>query len=180
MVVKKIKKNKAPFLWMFVLLGFTPLMFAQEEAALISFKMKDQFNNEYIDQNFRDKIVVVIGSDKDGSKYNNIWGQAIEDSLKNKNGYQDIAYLPVADLRGVPFFLKGFVKGKFPKEPERWVLTDWKGKFPKTYQFEAKASNILIFDRDGKLVYQTYGHELETEKLSEILNVIVPLMPSGS
>jgi predicted transcriptional regulator len=142
--------------------------------------MKDQFNNEYTEQNFRGKIVVVIGSDKDGSKYNPIWGQAIEDSLKNENGYEGVAYLPVADLRGVPFFLKGMVRGKFPKAPERWVLMDWKGKFPKAYEFEEKASNILIFDREGKLVFKTHVYDLEKEKLSEILNTLQSLMQAGS
>jgi hypothetical protein len=46
--------------------------------------MKDQFNREYTQKDFIGSIIVVIGSDKDGSTYNGFWGQAIHDSLKDE------------------------------------------------------------------------------------------------
>ncbi|MFQ5499032.1 MAG: hypothetical protein ACE5FH_05120 [Candidatus Zixiibacteriota bacterium] len=63
-----------------------------------------------------------------------------------------------ADTRGVPFFLKGMVRGKFPKEEESYILLDWKGKLAKAYDFEEKKCNILVFDVGGSLPVQDFGY----------------------
>lgn len=161
-------KSVVVFLWVFFL--FFSASFARaQETTLTSFKMKDQFNREYTENYFIGSIIVLIRSDKDGSKYNGLWSRAIRDSLKDEEGFDQIKFVAVADLRGVPFFLKGLVKGKFPKEKEKWALMDWKGHFAKTYQFEKKASNIVILDRNGALVHKTFGRELDQEKLQVIL-----------
>lgn len=164
------------------MLLFPPLIlfvFAQE-SALIPFEIKDQFGYLHTEKDFIGHIVILIGSDKGGSQYNRFWGQAIHDSLANEDGFEHLKFLAVADLRGVPFFLKGMVKGKFSKDEERWVLMDWKGKFARSYQFEAEASNIIIFERDGKLVYKAAVHNPEQETLGEILTVLRELLREDS
>lgn len=163
--------------WLLILLFpfLTLFVFAQENI-LIPFELKDQFDHPHADKEFSSHIVILIGSDKGGSQYNRFWGKAIHDSLKQENGFKHIKFLAVADLRGVPFFLKGFVKGKFSKDGENWVLMDWKGTFATSYQFEADASNIIIFKRDGKLVYKTAVHDLEQETLGELLTILRQLM----
>ena len=60
------------------------------------------------------------------------------------------------------------IKGKFPQEPGQWTLMDWKGLFAKTYAFEPKASNILVFGPGGSLLVQTHGREVEDDKVAEI------------
>ncbi len=140
-----------------------------EESDLISFKLKDQFDRVYSDNDFENKILIVVGSDKTGSQYNREWIDAILDSLKKGDGLQDVRFLGVADLRGVPFFLKGYVKGKFPDQKSRWVLMDWDGKFAKHYQFKADVCNIAIINRKDRLIYQTSGTQLDFNKLNEIL-----------
>lgn len=60
-------------------------------------------------------------------------------------------------MRGVPLFLKGYVRKKFPRDQEKWVLMDWKGRFAKAYAWTPQESNILIFDRGGALVHRTHG-----------------------
>lgn len=168
-------KSVANSLIFFFLLFLSPFALSQD-STLISFKMKDQFDNVYTDEEFRDSIVIIIGCDKDGSKYNSIWSKAIYDSLKNEKEFNQIKFLGVADLRGVPFFLKDFAKGKFPKEKEKWVLLDWKGHFAKAYQFDSKMSNIAIFDRNGILVYKTSEQALDHQKLGVILEKLKTLM----
>jgi hypothetical protein len=117
-----------------------------------------------------------VGRDREGSKYNSVWGKAIHDSLNQKNFTSQVDFLPIADLRGVPFFLKGFVKGKFPKNSARWILLDWKGQFAETYHFKQERSNILIFDQDGKLVYQTAVSELDRAELKKFLDHLYHLL----
>lgn len=157
-----------------VLLGFLPL-FSQTSTdssatELIEFEMKDQFNREYTHESWADSIIVVFGSDRDGSDFNRIWGEAIQDSLKNEPGFEQVRYVAVADLRGVPFFLKGLVKGFFPKENRKmWILLDWKGQFAEAYHFVKGKSNILIFNRQQQLMRHFAVTEMNPKQLPEIL-----------
>jgi len=155
---------------------FLPVFTLAQNGTLISFKSEDQFGRVYTEKDFLQNIVVIVGSDKEGSKYNGLWGKAIGDSLKRASNYQQIKFLRVADLRGVPFFVKGLVKGKFPKEKERWVLLDWKGQFAKAYDFAPESSNIVIINRLGSVVHKTHAKELEQHKLADICNELRRLM----
>lgn len=147
---------------------------------MIPFELKDQFDHSHTEKEFTGHIVILIGSDRGGSQYNPLWGKAIHDSLANEDGFKRLKFLAAADLRGVPFFLKGFVKGKFSKDEKKWVLMDWKGAFAVSYQFEAGASNIIIFKRDGRLVHKTAVHNLEQETLGELLTILKQLMREES
>jgi hypothetical protein len=100
-----------------------------------------------------------------------------------------VTVLNVADVRGVPFFLKGMVRGKFPKEPGKWMLLDWKGKFAKAYHCVKDSCNILLFDDDGNLVREFVVAELNEAAMSPVLaglNELVgpadvePLSPSDT
>jgi hypothetical protein len=169
-----------PFLFLFFFAIFPAIFFAPGvmyslDSTLIPFTLKDQFERVYNREDFLGKILLVVGSDKEGSSFNRLWGKAIHDSLKKYQLNQEVQFLPVADVRGVPFFLKGFVRGKFPREKKSWVLLDWKGLFAKAYEFIPGATNILLIRRDGKVAYQVHGHEPENEKTSRLLEVLFQL-----
>jgi len=140
---------------------------AQEAVELIPFEIKDQFDRAYRDADLREKVTVVLGSDKKGSRYNDRWVRAIE-ALIDSNDHRKVVVIEIADLRGVPFFLRGFVKKKFPKEEENRVLLDWKGRFAKSYGFVADTCNILLFDQRGELVHQMSVTDEEPGKLAEM------------
>jgi len=177
--VNKTQKICTAFLLILLFSLLTIFSFARE-SALIAFELKDQFDRPHTEKEFSGYIVILIGSDRGGSEYNPQWGKSIHDSLANEDGFERLKILAVADLRGVPFFLKGYVKGKFSKDEKRWVLMDWKGAFAASYQFEAGASNIIIFKRDGKLVHKTAVHGLEQETLGELLTILKQLMREES
>ena len=80
--------------------------------------------------------------------------------------------MPVADLRGVPFFLKGFVRGKFPKERDQWVLLDWKGAFFTTYDLQSGVCNILLFSPAGHILQKYTVTEMDLGILNDILEII--------
>lgn len=147
-----------------------------QQARLIEFEMKDQFDSLHSHEPLLNRVVILIGSDKEGSVFNNQWGKALHDSLQTHPDFEWIRFLPVADLRGVPFFLKGFVKRHFSKNKALWVLLDWGGKFATTYRFSAHMTNILIFDRNGELIYQTAVRELHPETLATMLQIIRKLL----
>lgn len=129
------------------------------EQGLIAFKIEDQFGRKYGQKDFLGAVSLWIGSDKDGSAFNDQWGEALYRALKDEADAGRVRFVGVADLRGVPFFLKGFVRGKFPKDTERRILMDWDGAFAKGYAFAEKHSNILVFSPAGALVHRTVGQE---------------------
>ena len=75
----------------------------------------------------------------------------------------------------MPFFVKGSVKKKFPREPENWVLLDWKGTFAKAYELKEDVCNILLLDRDGRIVRRTEQTDVDPEVVSELSRTIEQL-----
>ena len=150
------------------------------EQSLIEFSLKDQFNNRHTQQQALGKVVLIIGSDGEGSEFNDAWGTAINQAVTDHPNYPQLHQLPYADLRGVPFFAKGYVRGMMPEEPESWVLMDWKGSFAKAYEFQSEATNILIFGTDGALKIHLFGQELESEKLARLVQELTLQLDSLS
>lgn len=153
-----------------LLIIFSPL--AAQESTLIEFKLKDQFDREYSSESWQGNILIVIGSDREGSQYNERWGEAIHKALADSPGFSHVQFVGVADLRGVPFFLKGFVKGKFPEDRSKWLLMDWKGIFAQSYQFKDDVSNIVIFAPGGERLLQKTVTELDPDILDEIVQTV--------
>ena len=143
----------------------------------LSFEMKDQFDRVHTDADYRGSLVVLIGSDKNGARFNVDWTKAIAAELNRGAGIELVRFIGLADLRGVPFFLKGMVKGKFPQEPDHWALMDWKGRIAKTYEFQPEASNILVFDQAGTLVFKTHGREVDDEEVERVVVHIRGALP---
>ena len=154
-----------------LLTGLLRAVPAQQER-LIPFKIEDQFKREYSHEDFLGTDTVVIGSDSEGSRYSGPWKKALREALETDGKTESVQIFEVADVRGVPFFLKGMVRGKFPREKENRVLLDWKGVFAETYGFEAEACTIVIFDRTGIKVYQSGVADVEPHKLDVLLGTL--------
>ncbi len=142
------------------------------ETALIDFEIEDQFKVKHDRTGFLGKPFYLLGSDREGKVYNREWGPAIRDGMKARGIDEQIEELGLADLRGVPFFLKGFVRGKFPKEDVGPILMDWKGRFPKAYDFMPGDCNILVFGARGELLLRHHGKEPDAAGLVRVLDAI--------
>lgn len=149
-----------------------PIMGISQESKLFAFELRDQFKLEYSENSWPDSVLIFLGSNKAGNVYNHIWAKAIEDSTSVIFPESAIKQIGVANLRGLPFFMKGFIRGKFPKDKNVRILMDWSGKFSKKYHFVSGQCNILVFDRKKNLVYQSVVTDLEDAKLNGILSVL--------
>jgi len=145
---------------------------AAQPSELVQFEMKDQFDTVHSHGDYAGRILIVIGSDRRGSEFHDDWEVALRDSLNAGGSVANVAFLSVAEVRGVPFFLKGSVKGKFSRDPDEWILVDWKGFFAETYGFEPDATNMLLFAANGTLVSHTRGRELDWSKVSAIVATV--------
>jgi hypothetical protein len=143
-----------------------------QDSTLISFQIEDQFGVAHTEKEFLGQVVLVIGSNRGGSKYSRQWGPALRAGMDSLGFGDEVLSLPVANVSSVPGFMKGMVRKKFPKEKEKWALVDWKGLFAKSYGFQKGACNLLVFDREGRHAYQTHVRELEENRLRAILTRI--------
>jgi hypothetical protein len=134
--------------------------------------MEDQFRRVHTDQEFLGKTIILVGSDGGGSEYNKKWAIAIDNKLKNEEVKYEVNWLPVADVSAAPFFMKGYVRNRFPKDKKKWALCDWEGAFDEAYGFRGGLSNILVFHSSGKLLYQCAGDDVDSEILDRIVAVV--------
>lgn len=152
-----------------LLLGFTGF---SRDSTLIQFQLKDQFNHLWTHNDFWGTTTIIVGSDRHGGEYNELWSFAIYDSLF-KNGLADsVKFLAVADTRGVPSLFRKLVRGHFPKEAHRWILLDWHGDFAQSYQFVPGECNLILIDKKGKFVSHLSGKELDKQKLKFFIQQI--------
>lgn len=149
---------------------------AENAPTLLDFELEDQFGEVYRRDDYAGRVICLIGSGSEGSRFNGSWSEAIQRPLEREGLLDRVVFLPHADLGSVPRLLRGFIKGKFPKERERWVMMDWKGSFDKAYGFAPKSSNILVFDAEGRLVHHAHGREVDPDVVDGILAALRPLL----
>lgn len=111
------------------------------------FSLKDQHDKAFNLRQLEGEVVILIASDKDGRAQNDLWGRKIRERYNNK-----ILILGIADLRMVPFFLKGRIKEDFKKDAIS-ILLDWNGDVFDTYGLTKKVSNIILIDKKGYVRY---------------------------
>jgi hypothetical protein len=147
-----------------------------QDQDLLDFELEDQFRKTHRGSDFRGSIVLLIGSDKKGVQFNQAWGEAIQKRLGDHPRFQEISHLAHANLRGVPFFLKKMIRGKFPQNPEHWVLMDWKGTLAADYGFVPEESNVLVFAPEGVLVHHASGQEPDDKAIAEVVAALRKLL----
>lgn len=64
---------------------------------------------------------------------------------------RDVRVLPIADLKGAPFFIKGRIKGSMPKDTTVRVLLDWDGKLARVVRADRGDLVAAVYGSDGKL-----------------------------
>ncbi len=166
---------RAVFSLMILLAGLSATISSAQADKLIEFRLSDQFDNEYVRQDFDNSVLVLVGGNRGGSLYSNDWGIAIKKKLLADGVKFPYTVAGVADLRGVPDMFKQYVKSRFPEEKDRWILMDWEGLFAVKYGFVEDVANILIFTSEGDLVYRQTAREVTTAGLNKIVSFVESL-----
>jgi predicted transcriptional regulator len=114
--------------------------------------LQDQYDRTISLRGFEGRVVVLIASDKKGKAQNPPWDKAIREK------YGDIVVLlGVADVRSVPFFLKGKIRNDFKKEYAASVLMDWEGEIFTAFGLAEKVANVVVIDRSGTIRFLQTG-----------------------
>ncbi len=145
-------------------------------SVLIDFELNDQFEKIHRDDDWRGDVVLLIGSDQKGSQFDAVWERAIRDSITGLEDMESLRIVHVADVRGVPFFLKGVVRRKFPGGNASPIILDWQGRFATAYGFAKDKANILVFDRQARLQHQMAVEGINSQRLDETVNLLVTVL----
>jgi len=171
-----VLRNGAGELGTFLLLAgagtFVPATAEVEPAPLIEFRIKDQFGKLHTSGCFRNSVAILISGDRKGSTFIKEWSPVLADSLAGDMQNFRVKFIPHAHLKGSPFFMKGTIRGKFPKTPDDWVLMDWGGEFNKAYELAADHCTIVVFDRDGLRRIQVAVQEFDQQVFTRLLTGI--------
>ena len=119
---------------------------------LVDFRIKDQFDRLHTSGSCRGAVVVVVARDRKGRQFVDQWEPGLRDSLAAPVARYQVRFVPVAHLKGVPFFIKGTIRNSLPQEKDAWILMDYEGLFKRTYAMADDVCSLLIFDRVGRLV----------------------------
>lgn len=149
---------------------------AAQERELIEFEIDDQFKVKHTDAEYRGSIVVLVGGGRKGSEFTPAWGAAVSEEVAEEAARGELMFLAYADTRGVPFFLKGTVRGYFPQDRESPTLIDWKGRLAQAYEMDPDMATLLLFGRDGRLVTRVSGTEIELAKVDAFVAVLRDLL----
>lgn len=122
------------------------------DAKLPGFTLEDQFERKWQHTDFATQPVVYVISDRDGYAYSTNWTTPLIRDFGKR-----VKFVPIADVRGVPGFLKGYIRGRFRGEFKYPVLLDWDGTVTTGIQFTAGYPNLLIVDPNRTIIYKTAG-----------------------
>jgi hypothetical protein len=115
------------------------------------FNLYDQYCRQYSLQSFARRPLVLLASDKEGEEQNYRWAVSIQ-----KKYEKSMRVLGVADVRNVPFFLKGKVRNDFKKYPNS-ILLDWNGVIFTAYRLTKGVPNVVLIDSNGYIRYLYAG-----------------------
>jgi hypothetical protein len=111
-------------------------------------------------------VVVLTIADKTGSEQIDGWVAALKARYAGR-----IELRGLADVGGVPGFLRGKVRKKFQETRAYPVMMDWSGKVCAQFGFQPGLANVLVIARDGYIHARVAG-SLREPALKEISGAI--------
>jgi hypothetical protein len=139
---------------------------------LVAFRIKDQFDRLHTDARFRGMPLLVAWGDRAGNDFRKLWSPVLTDSLAEDVAGYRLKVVAAAHAKGVPFFVKGKIKGSFPKDRDQWVLVDWDGVLDAAYAPVPERCNLLLFGRDGRLLRRWDVAEPSPDDVAEVLAAV--------
>lgn len=147
-------------------------LWAAEGPPKLDYALDDQFGTTHADEDCGEAVVVLLGGDRKGSAYIDEWGPEMHRALEHELDEGTVCSVGFAHLKGAPFFVKKKIVASFPKEPDAWILLDWKGAISKKWGAEKDAANFYVFDRGGGLVFRVSLQDFDQTTFDEIVRVV--------
>jgi len=116
----------------------------------------------------KDKVYVLFYVDPDEKDVNEAFADALKKEDFDKSKYGTMAIINLAATWKPNMIINALLKSKQKKFPNAMYIKDKNKKLVKEWGLQDDSSDILVFDKDGKLLYSRAGKLDDTE----ITNVI--------
>lgn len=155
----------------------TTLMLAPTNLICPGFELPDQFGTNHLIQFPQPQPMVLIVADRKGSEQITVWVTA----LKARYGGR-IGVMGVADVGGVPAFLKNTIRNKFRAKYAHPILLDWSGKLPACLHCEKDVANVCLLDSAGRVLATERGEcgEISLQRLTQTTDLALDPKSKGT
>lgn len=143
---------------------------ANSTTRLPAFTLEDQYERQWTHSDFTSSLVVYVLSDRSGYEYSTNWTTPLVKEYGKR-----VKFVPIADVRGVPGFLKGYIRGRFKGEFKYPILMDWEGTIANGIKFTPGYPNLLIVGADRTIHFKSAGagNELQLKTFRTQLNKLL-------
>jgi len=117
------------------------------------------------------KVHVLFYVDPDEKDTNNETSEALDREKFPKEKFQSVAIINMAATFMPNFLISSSLKEKQEKYPRTTYVRDYKKVLVKEWQLTDDSSDILAFDKQGKVIFRKDG-KLTQEEIQQLLKVI--------
>ncbi len=117
------------------------------------------------------KVFAFFYVDPDKKDLNEHVYEALRKENFSNEKFQSIAVINMAATWMPNFAIESSLKAKQKKYPKSLYLKDFKKTFVKEWNLTDDESNILIFNKEGKVIYNFSG-KLPTQKIPDLIHTI--------
>ena len=105
--------------------------------------------------------ILVLYEDKSSSSMNADFKKELAEVAQDGRYKGIVAFIPVADVSGYDYWpVRGFARRSVQKQSlatRTNIICDWKGAIREALGLTKKASNVVLYDRSGKVVFAHAG-----------------------
>jgi len=119
----------------------------------------------------KDKIHVLFYVDPDEKDTNNETSEALDKEKFPKEKFQSLAIINMAATFMPNFLINSSLKEKQEKYPRTLYLRDYKKLLVQEWKLADDSSDVLAFDKSGKVIFRKDG-KLTPEEIQKLIKVI--------
>ncbi len=119
----------------------------------------------------KDKVHAVFYVDPDEKDVNEAFADALKAAGLDKSKYSTVAIVNMAATWKPNVIIEALLKSKQKKFPEALYVKDKKKVLVKEWGLEDDSSDILVFDKEGKVLYSHAG-KLDTDEIKKVITLI--------
>jgi hypothetical protein len=144
------------------------------DTSLIEFELDSHDRQTYTHRSWTGRPLLVFVSSREAATHNAglVWSSPLAAAVATSSA--DVMLVRVSTLpRGLPRLFAGMVRDALAPadgDPIRIALLDWEGLFAQRYDLAEDSYNVLLFGRNGKLMYRAALQAFDAMQLEGVVN----------
>lgn len=127
--------------------------------------------SQWTSKEIKDKVYVLFYVDPDEKDVNEHFSQALKAKKYDTKEYGSFAIINLAATWKPNFVIEKILKSKQEEFPNTIYVKDKSKVLVKEWELADDASNVLVFDKDGKLLFQKDG-AMSDEDMQKVFTLI--------